>query len=80
MAQMPIAVLNRALLQSLAEERLREAKLLLDAGLFTGAYYLTGLGIECALKACIARSVKEYDFPDKEYINAIYTHSLEKNF
>src|SRR5438094_3909647 len=28
-----------------------------------GAFYLGGLAIECALKACIAKKTKRYDFP-----------------
>jgi HEPN domain-containing protein len=28
---------------------------LLEAGLYAGAYYLAGYAVECALKACIAK-------------------------
>jgi hypothetical protein len=28
------------------------------------------------LKACIARQTKRYDFPDKQRVNASYTHNL----
>ena len=45
---------------------------------WTGAYYLTGLGVECALKACLARAVERHDFPDKGFINRAYTHKLEE--
>ena len=48
--------------------------------LWTGAYYMTGLAIECALKACLAGVVKEHDFPDKDFVNAMYVHNLEKLF
>jgi hypothetical protein len=41
---------------------------------------MTGLAVECALKSCLASSVKEYDFPDKEFVNAMYVHNLEKLF
>jgi HEPN domain-containing protein len=51
----PIARLNRDKLQRLAEGRLEEATLLMDRRLWTGAYYLTGLAVECALKASLAR-------------------------
>ncbi|MGC2744663.1 MAG: hypothetical protein WA672_15920 [Candidatus Angelobacter sp.] len=47
---------TRVDLQELAHLRLAEARLLLDGKSFAGAYYLTGLALECALKACIARS------------------------
>lgn len=41
---------------------------------------MTGLAIECALKSCLAAEVKEHDFPDKEFVNAMYIHNLEKLF
>lgn len=41
---------------------------------------MTGLSVECALKSCLASAVKEYDFPDKEFVNAMYVHNLEKLF
>lgn len=77
---MPIARLNRDTLRTLAGSRLEEARALLESNLWTGAYYLTGLAVECALKSCLASAVKEYDFPDKEFVNAMYVHNLEKLF
>jgi HEPN domain-containing protein len=74
----PIARLNREKLQELADSRLEEASVLLQSRHWTGAYYLTGLGVECALKACLARAVQQYDFPDKSFINRAYTHKLEE--
>jgi len=41
---------------------------------------MTGLAVECALKACLASAVKEHDFPDREFVNAMYVHNLEKLF
>jgi len=76
----PIARLNRDTLRKLAVSRLEEARILLENKQWTGAYYLTGLAVECALKSCLAGEVKEYDFPDKEFVNAMYVHSLEKLF
>jgi HEPN domain-containing protein len=67
---------NRAGLQLLAEERIAEAKVLLDAGRWSGAYYLAGYAVECALKACIAKRTKAEDFPDKNFVNASWTHAL----
>jgi len=46
----------------------------------TGAYYMTGIAVGCALKTCLASAVKEHDFPDKEFVNAMYVHNLEKLF
>jgi len=69
--------LNRNDFQELARIRLREAEALLEAGCFDGAFYLMGYVVECALKACIAKQTKEYDFPDRKTVNASYTHDLE---
>ncbi len=76
----PIARLNRDTLRTLAGSRLEESRVLLENKFYTGAYYLAGLAIECALKSCLASAVKEYDFPDKQFVNAMYVHSLENLF
>jgi hypothetical protein len=69
--------LNRGDFQALAEVRLVESKTLLDAGRFDGAYYLAGYAVECALKACISRLTREFDFPpDRRTVDNIYTHNL----
>ena len=65
-------------MRKLCDSKLQEAKALLDSKLWTGAYYLTGLAVECALKSCLAGAVKEYDFPDKDFVNRMYVHDLEK--
>jgi len=52
----------------------------LKTGLWTGAYYLTGLAVECALKSCLAGAVREHDFPDKDFVNRMYVHNLTKLF
>ena len=70
--------MNRTELQKLSKIRIKEAKALLDKGLYDGAYYLCGYAVECALKACIAKNVKQYDFPDKKVVNDSYTHDLVK--
>ena len=38
----------------------------------------TGLAVECALKAYLARAVQQYDFPDKGFVNRAYTHKLKE--
>lgn len=68
--------MNRGEFQELAIVRLQDAKVLLDNECYDGAYYLCGYVIECALKACVAKKTKEYDFPDKKLIDKIYTHNL----
>lgn len=70
--------MNRNELQQLSKTRIREAKVLLDAGLHSGAYYLAGYAVECALKACIAKHTQKYDFPDKKIVEASHTHDLAK--
>ena len=70
--------MNRDDLQRIARLRVKEAKVLLENGYFSGAYYLLGYAIECALKACIAKQIKRYDFPDRKLINDSYSHELEK--
>jgi hypothetical protein len=64
----------------LAASRLEEARVLLQNKLWTGAYYMTGLAVECALKAYLASTVKAHDFPDKEFVNKMYVHKLEALF
>jgi hypothetical protein len=32
--------------------------------------------MECAIKACIAKQVREHDFPDKQLADASYKHKL----
>jgi HEPN domain-containing protein len=76
----PIARLNRDALLTLAASRLEEARVLLENKLWTGAYYMTGLALECALKSCLAAEVNKHDFPDKNFVNAMYVHKLESLF
>lgn len=69
--------MNRSDFQKLASLRLADAKALLDAGCYSGAYYLAGYAVECALKSCIAKETKEFDFPDKKRVNESYSHDLQ---
>jgi HEPN domain-containing protein len=70
--------MNRFDLQKMAEERVADASALLDAERYQAAYYLCGYAIECALKACIARKTREFDFPDRKVVNDSYVHDLTK--
>jgi hypothetical protein len=70
--------MNRNVFQKLTNIRVREARALIEAGHYPGAYYLAGYAVECALKACVSRQVKRFDFPDKKFINDAHTHELEK--
>ncbi|MFT4113679.1 DNA-binding protein [Silvibacterium sp.] len=70
--------MNRRDLQALANLRIYEAQALYRARQYSGAYYLAGYAVECALKACIARRVRRYDFPDKRIAFESHTHDLQK--
>jgi HEPN domain-containing protein len=64
-------------MQQLAEERIRDAEALLNAGQWSGAYYLAGYAVEWALKACIAKLTNQYDYPDKDRAQRCYTHKID---
>ncbi len=70
--------MNRRDLKKLALTRLKEVEVLLKNYQYSGAYYLSGYIIECALKACIAKQTNKFDFPDKKTVMDSYTHDLEK--
>lgn len=70
--------MQRKEFQQLARTRIREAKLLLRSAEFAGAYYLSGLAVECAIKACIAKQTRRHDFPDKRRANEAYDHDPVK--
>ena len=63
--------------QELAVVRLAEAKSLLDAELWDGAYYLAGYAVEVGLKACIIKRVQATDaFLDRKFSERCYTHNF----
>lgn len=69
--------MNRAELQKLADDRLRDAKALLAAQRWSGAYYLAGYAVECALKACIiTRLMRTDEFPERRFSEQCWTHNL----
>lgn len=70
--------MNRADFKKLALARLGDAQILFRNRRFSAAYYIAGYAIECALKACIAKKTKRYDFPPgHDYIRLCYTHSFD---
>jgi len=69
---------NRDDLRDLAEVRIREARALFRTRHYDGAYYLTGYAVECALKACIAKRTKRYDFPEKRIVIDSHTHDISQ--
>jgi len=68
--------MNKSDLEKLVEIRISEATILLSSGNYPGAYYLAGYALECALKACIAKQVNQYDFPNKQLAIACHSHKL----
>ena len=73
-----MAPLNRREFQRLADLRLQEADSLLKNKHPSGAYYLAGYAVECALKACIAKQTKRYEFPDRRKVQQSWTHKLDE--
>ena len=70
--------MNRIDLQIIAEQRAADAEALLNAGQWSGAFYLAGYAVECGLKACIAAQIGPHEYPDKELAQRCYTHKIEK--
>jgi HEPN domain-containing protein len=71
--------LTRADLQQLARERLREAKVLLAARCWSGAYYLSGYVVECGLKSCVIKYLMMTDlFPGRKFSEQCWTHNLDQ--
>lgn len=68
--------MKRSDFRKLTSLRIKEAEILLDNKCYEGAYYLAGYAIECALKACIAKKTRAYDFPPKE-VRDYYSHNLK---
>ncbi|WP_336069952.1 HEPN domain-containing protein [Nitratireductor rhodophyticola] len=68
--------MKRLDLRRLARAKLGDAKLLLEHGRASNAYYLSGYAIELALKACIAKQISEDTIPDKNFIKNVYSHDF----
>lgn len=68
--------MNRKDFQALARVRLKEARALLAARCYDGAYYLAGYVVEFALKAVIAKQTTRHEFPDKKRAQDSHTHEL----
>jgi hypothetical protein len=68
--------MNKIDLEELVQIRINEAKILLEAHCYQGAYYLAGYSLECAIKVCIAKQVNQYDFPNLTLARQSYSHNL----
>ena len=65
-------------LQTLAETRLGDAQLLLQAGRYSAAYYLAGYAVEFGIKARIAGVFQADMIPERSFVNAVYSHKLDE--
>lgn len=71
--------MTRADFQKLAEERINDAEALLNAGRYSGGYYYSGFAVESALKACVAKNTRQFDFPlPPEEARKIWSHDLNR--
>src|SRR3989338_3525729 len=70
--------MNRTDLQLLADARVTDAEVLVQALRWAAAYYLLGYAVECGLKACAARQFRQDEVPDKTVVNDFYTHRLDR--
>jgi HEPN domain-containing protein len=73
------AYANRRDFRRLAELRLADAQFLLAGRRYAAAYYLAGYAVECGLKACIARQIRQYEFPrSARFSRDVFTHDLKE--
>ena len=75
--------MDRKHLQALAKERAKDARALLGRKRWSGAYYLSGYVIECALKSCLLKHLGESGavFGEPAYLRKLtdcWTHDLVK--
>jgi HEPN domain-containing protein len=69
---------TRAELKELAGTRLKEAKVLLDCGLYDGSRYLAGYVVELSLKARICRLLDIDKYPEEGEISRSFKiHNLD---
>ena len=74
--------MNRDELQRIANERIRDATVLLEGSQWSAAYYLVGYAIECALKSCILHHLNQTGvlFKDRKYLDRLgkcWTHDFD---
>ncbi|HXY58657.1 MAG TPA: HEPN domain-containing protein [Methylocystis sp.] len=68
--------MTRAELRAIAEAKLEDAHLLLEAGRHANAYYLCGYAVEIGLKACIAAQIAPETLPGKDFVKGILNHQF----
>ena len=73
-----MAQITKHELVRLAEEKLSDAELLLNAGRHSNAYYLAAMQWSLLLKAIISRRFAADTIPDRQLVNAVHTHNLKE--
>ncbi len=63
--------MNQAELRAMAEERIKDAKALIDGGRADFAYYVAGYAVECALKSCILSRMIHTGWVFKEDVKSL---------
>jgi hypothetical protein len=72
-----VTEISKTTLLTLSEARLSEARALLAARLWSGAYYLAGYSVELCLKPRISDRFKAGVVPDLDEVRKVYTHKLK---
>ena len=74
--------MNRAHWQSLAEERVLDADVLLQAGRWAGAFHLIGYAVELGLKSCVLAYMENGNadviFRERKFSDNCWTHNIEE--
>jgi HEPN domain-containing protein len=71
-----MAALTRNTLIRLANVKRSDARLLLQNGRWSTAYYVYGLAVELAIKASIAKQIKAQIIPDRNFSRVFFSHEL----
>jgi hypothetical protein len=71
---------NQVELRFMAQERILDAKALLNGSRWSYAYYVAGYAIECALKSCVLAQMVHTGgvFRNKKFAEECFTHDFNK--
>ena len=75
---MAVPGLSPDLLRQLAQARLTDARVLLEAGQNAGAWYVAGYVLELALKAVICKTLRIREYPENGLNGKLKTHVVEE--
>ena len=71
-------MLTRGSLARNADRKLAAARVLVQAGMWSDAYYLAGYAVEIALKAIVASRFRADEITDRKLVDSVYTHDVPK--